>query len=246
MSRLVLVLGLVSSLVTFAFGDPTMVSTTVADRFDFPVGAPNADGYQKSRGFNVRGHLGEDWVSAAGPGAIYRAPVTAVGNGVVSLARDFKRSWGNVIVIRHAFYEGGQIKYADSLYAHLDKIFVAEGQPVTRGQQIGLVGNAHGLYHPHLHFEIHRNTTIGVVHMASTRSLTNYEDPTTFLMQHRVLKPAREKTVVNVNTYTLPTFAGIPAKPFYSRNAVTRLASTSGGSGAAKPNVLQTLFGHRE
>jgi hypothetical protein len=79
MSRLVLVLGLVSSLVTFAFGDPTMVSTTVADRFDFPVGAPNADGYQKSRGFNIRGHLGEDWVSAAGPGAIYRAPVTAVG-----------------------------------------------------------------------------------------------------------------------------------------------------------------------
>ncbi len=201
MSRLVLVLGLVSSLVTFAFGDPTMVSTTVADRFDFPVGPPNADGYQKSRGFNIRGHLGEDWVSAAGPGAIYRAPVTAVGNGVVSLARDFKRSWGNVIVIRHAFYEGGQLKYADSLYAHLDKIFVAEGQPVTRGQQIGLVGNAHGLYHPHLHFEIHRNTTIGV---------------------------------------------GIPAKPFYSRNAVTRLASTSGGSGAAKPNVFQTLFGHRE
>jgi hypothetical protein len=52
--------------------------------------------------------------------------------------------------------------------------------------------------------------------------------------------------VVNVNTYTLPTFAGIPAKPFYSRNAVTRLASTSGGSSTAKPNVLQTLFGHRE
>ncbi len=56
-----------------------------------------------SRGFNVHGHLGEDWVSAAGPGAIYRAPVTAIGNGVVSLARDFKRSWGNVIVdVRHA------------------------------------------------------------------------------------------------------------------------------------------------
>ena len=89
---------------------------------------------------------------------------------MVGLARDFKRSWGNVIVIRHAFYEGGQLKYADSLYAHLDKILVAEGQPVTRGQQIGLVGNAHGLYHPHLHFEVHRNTTIGVVHMASTRS----------------------------------------------------------------------------
>ena len=243
MSRLVLVIGLASSLLTFATfasGDPAMVSTSIADRFDFPVGGPNADGCQKSRGFNVRGHLGEDWVSAAGPGAIYRAPVSAVGNGVVSLARDFKRSWGNVIVIRHAFYEGGQLKYADSLYAHLDKIFVAEGQPVNRGQEIGLVGNAHGLYHPHLHFEIHRNTTIGVVHTAATRSLANYEDPSTFIMQHRMLRPVSGKMVVDLNTYTLPTYAGIPAKPFYTRNAVTRYASNNGG---AKPSIFQTLFG---
>ena len=245
MSRLVLVIGLASSLLTsatFAVGDPAMVSTSIADRFDFPVGGPNADGCQKSRGFSVRGHLGEDWVSAAGPGAIYRAPVSAVGNGVVSLARDFKRSWGNVIVVRHAFYEGGQLKYADSLYAHLDKIFVAEGQPVNRGQEIGLVGNAHGLYHPHLHFEIHRNTTIGVVHTAASRSLANYEDPSTFIMQHRVLRPAREKMVVDLNTYTMPTFAGIPAKPFYTRNAVTRYASNNGAA-AARPSIFQTLFG---
>jgi murein DD-endopeptidase MepM/ murein hydrolase activator NlpD len=145
-----------------------------------------------------------------------------------------------VIVIRHAFYEGGQLKYADSLYAHLDKIFVAEGQPVNRGQEIGLVGNAHGLYHPHLHFEIHRNTTIGVVHTAATRSLANYEDPSTFIMQHRMLRPVSGKMVVDLNTYTLPTYAGIPAKPFYTRNAVTRYASNNGG---AKPSIFQTLFG---
>ena len=244
MSRLVLVIGLVSSLLTFATfatADPAMVSTSVADRFDFPVGAPNADGYMKSRGFNIHGHLGDDWVSAAGPGAIYRAPVTAVANGVVGLARDFKRSWGNVIVIRHVFYEGGQLKYADSLYAHLDKIFVAEGQPVNRGQEIGLVGNAHGLYHPHLHFEIHRNTTIGVVHTSWSRSLANYEDPTTFLMQHRALKPVRGKMVVDIGTYTMPTFAGIPAKPFYTPNAVSRFAASNGGT---RPSIFQALFGH--
>lgn len=244
MSRLVLVIGLASSLFAFskfAFGDPTMVSTSIADRFDFPVGGQNAEGCQMSRGFNVRGHLGEDWVSAAGPGAIYRAPVHAVGNGVVSLARDFKRSWGNVIVIRHAFYEGGQLKYADSLYAHLDKIFVAEGQPVSRGQEIGLVGNAHGLYHPHLHFEIHRNTTIGVVHTAATRSMANYEEPSTFIMQHRVLKLVPGKMVVDIRTYTMPTFPGIAARPFYTRNAVTRFAASNGGT---RPSIFQTLFGH--
>ena len=243
MSRLVLVIGLASSLLSFstvAFADPTMVSTSIADRFDFPVGGPNAEGCQMSRGFNVRGHLGEDWVSAAGPGAIYRAPVHAVGNGVVSLARDFKRSWGNVIVIRHAFYEGGQLKYADSLYAHLDRISVAEGQPVSRGQEIGLVGNAHGLYHPHLHFEIHRNTTIGVVHTAATRSMANYEEPSTFIMQHRALKPVAGKMVVDIRTYTMPTFPGIAARPFYTRNAVSRFAASNGGT---RPSIFQTLFG---
>jgi murein DD-endopeptidase MepM/ murein hydrolase activator NlpD len=243
MSRLVLVIGLASSLLTFsafAGGDPAMVSTSIADRFDFPVGAPNADGCRMSRGFNVHGHLGEDWVSAAGPGAIYRAPVSAVANGVVSLARDFKRSWGNVIVIRHAFYEGGQLKYADSLYAHLDKIFVAEGQPVSRGQEIGLVGNAHGLYPPHLHFEIHRNTSIGVVHSAATRTMANYVEPSEFIMQHRVLTPVRGKMVVDLNTYTMPTFAGIIAKPFYIRNAVSRFAASNGGT---RPSIFQTLFG---
>jgi murein DD-endopeptidase MepM/ murein hydrolase activator NlpD len=243
MPRLVLVIGLASSLVTFvnhAIGQPTMVSTAIADRFDFPVGDANGEGCQISRGFNIRGHLGEDWVSAAGPGAIYRAPVHAVGNGVVSLARDFKRAWGNVIVVRHAFYEGGQLKYADSLYAHLDKILVAEGQPITRGQEIGLVGNAHGLYHPHLHFEIHRNTTIGVVHTAATRTMANYVEPSEFIMQHRVLTPVRGKMVVDLNTYTMPTFAGVVAKPFYARNAVSRFAASNGGT---RPSVLQTLFG---
>jgi murein DD-endopeptidase MepM/ murein hydrolase activator NlpD len=241
MSRLWLLIGLVFSLINFAPADPAMVSTSIADRFDFPLGAPNADGYERSRGFNVHGHLGEDWVSAAGPGAVYHAPVSAVANGVVSLARDFKRSWGNVIVIRHAYYEGGELKYADSLYAHLDKIFVAEGQPVNRGQEIGLVGNAHGLYHPHLHFEIHHNVTIGVVHTSATRSLANYADPSIFLTQHRVLNPVHEKLVVNVNTYTMPTFAGVPAKPFYTANEVTRVAS----SGSPKPSIFQSLFGSK-
>jgi hypothetical protein len=63
-------------------------------------------------------------------------------------------------------------------------------------------------------------------------------------MQHRVLRPG-EKTVVDVNTYTLPTFAGIPAKPFYSRNAVTRLASNT-NTGPSRPSIFQALFGRRD
>src|SRR5215831_20335285 len=118
-----------------AYGEPNVAVTRLADGFDFPVGKPDASGYRKSRGFSPHGHLGEDWVGAT-PGAAFRDPVYAVGNGIVTLARDFRRAWGNVIVVRHAFKEDGQTKYADSLYAHLDKILVREGQQVARGEQI--------------------------------------------------------------------------------------------------------------
>ena len=115
--------------------DPNTALTRMADGFDYPVGKPNAGGYRISRGFTAHGHLGEDWVGQGGSGSDFRDPVYSIGNGVVTLARDFRRSWGNVVVIRHAFMEAGQINYADSLYAHLDRILVREGQHVTRGEQ---------------------------------------------------------------------------------------------------------------
>jgi murein DD-endopeptidase MepM/ murein hydrolase activator NlpD len=103
-------------LAVLAQADPNAALTRMADGFDFPVGKPNADGYRISRGFTSHGHLGEDWVGQGGSGTDFRDPVFAIGNGVVTLARDFRRSWGNVVVLRHAFMEEGQMKYADSLY----------------------------------------------------------------------------------------------------------------------------------
>jgi len=60
--------------------------------------------------------------------------------------------------------ENRSLNFADSLYAHLDRITVREGQQVTRGQQVGTIGNNHGMYPPHLHFEIHKDLSIGVNH----------------------------------------------------------------------------------
>jgi len=224
MSRLLLAIGLCSTLIGTALSDSNITATRIADGFDFPLGSPNADGYCKSRGFSIVGHLGEDWVSAAGPGVAYQKPVSSIGIGVVTLARDFRRAWGNVIVIRHAYLEGGQVKFADSLYAHLDKILVAEGQPVSRAQQIGTVGNAHGLYAPHLHFEVHKNLTIGVVHTAVTRDFNNYQDPTTFVSTHRNLKMSRDIVSVAMNTYVMPTFQGIRPKPPFHNTLVAKLS----------------------
>src|SRR5580704_2578984 len=206
-------LGLIGVL---AQADPGAALTRLADGFDYPVGKPNADRYRISRGFAAYGHLGEDWVGQGGSGTDYRDPVYAIGNGVVTLARDFRRSWGNVIVVRHAFMEDGQVKYADSLYGHLDRILVREGQQVARGAQIGTIGNAHGLYAPHLHFEMHKNLSIGVVHTMFAGDLSNYYVPSDFVNSHRTLGSGNRVTTVAMNNYVMPTFAGIPALPAVS------------------------------
>lgn len=204
------VLGLIAAL---AQADPNAALTRLADGFDFPVGKPSADGYRISRGFTSRGHLGEDWVGQGGSGTDFRDPVYAIGTGVVMLARDFRRSWGNVIVVRHAFMEEGQVKYADSLYGHLDRVLVREGQRVARGQQIGTIGNAHGLYAPHLHFEVHKNLAIGVVHTMFAGDLSNYYVPSDFVNSHRTLQSGNRVTTVAMNNYVMPSFAGVPAFP---------------------------------
>jgi len=207
-SFLLVLFGLIAAT---AFADPNEAQTRLADGFDFPVGKPNADGYRISRGFTPHGHLGEDWVGQGGSGTAYRNPVYAAGNGIVTLARDFRRAWGNVIVVRHAFLEEGQVKYADSLYAHLDRILVREGQQVVRGEQIGTIGNAHGLYPPHLHFEVHKNLAIGVVHTMFAGDYTNYYGPSEFINSHRKLSSGNRFATVAINNFAMPTFAGIPA-----------------------------------
>ena len=194
-----------------ALADPNEAVTRLADGFDFPVGKPDATGYCISRGFTPHGHLGEDWVRQAGSGTDFRDPVYAAGNGIVTIARDFLRAWGNVVVVRHAFMEEGQIKYADSLYAHLDRILVREGQQVARGQQIGTIGNAHGLYPPHLHFEVHKNLAIGVVHTMFAGDYTNYYAPSEFINSHRKLASGNKVATVAMNNFVMPTFAGFPA-----------------------------------
>ena len=129
MSRLAVIL-LLSAVVHSAIGQ---TSTRSADGFDFPVAPPNATGFYKSRGFRANGHLGEDWVTDGGSAKGFGLPVCAIGNGVVVLARDIHVGWGNVVIVRHAWIEHRELQFADSLYAHLDRIRVREGQQVLAG-----------------------------------------------------------------------------------------------------------------
>jgi murein DD-endopeptidase MepM/ murein hydrolase activator NlpD len=74
-------------------------------------------------------------------------PVTAADRGVVVRAGWNDQGYGRFVVIDH------QIDYV-TLYAHLDRILVQEGDIVGQGQVIGTVGSTGNSTGPHLHFEI--------------------------------------------------------------------------------------------
>jgi murein DD-endopeptidase MepM/ murein hydrolase activator NlpD len=82
-------------------------------------------------------------------GAPEGAPIVAAAAGTVLVA-GWVEGYGNTVVIDH----GGGIA---TLYGHQSSIAVAVGQPVTRGQVVGAVGNTGHSTGPHLHFEVRVN-----------------------------------------------------------------------------------------
>ncbi len=183
----------------------TQTSLKLTDGFDFPVARPDAEGFYKSRGFRNGGHLGEDWISNDGSTHSLGQPVYNVGRGVVLLARDIHVAWGNVVVVRHAYLEKNQLSFVDSLYAHLDRIDVKEGATVERGQQIGTIGNNHGMYPSHLHFEMHKNLNIGVNHTGFAKTLMNYWIPTEFIVKRRSLSGGGRKVAMPFSHFDIPS-----------------------------------------
>jgi len=176
--------------------------TKIADGFDFPVGKPEAEGYYKARGFRPNGHLGEDWDGIRGGDTDLGDPIYSIGDGIVVFARDVHLGWGNVIIVRHAYREGGNVKYIDALYGHLNTMLVGRGQRIARGQQIATMGTAHGRYDAHLHFEIRKNLEIGMSRSKFSKDFSNYYDPTQFVAAHRHLSGGGANYKVAMNTFT--------------------------------------------
>jgi len=82
-------------------------------------------------------------------GGVSGDPVLAAGGGVV-VESAYNRSRGHYIIIKH---DNGY----KSVYMHLRKRLVSEGQKVAQGEQIGLLGSSGRSTGPHLHFEIWKN-----------------------------------------------------------------------------------------
>lgn len=113
----------------------------------------NEDLKQMASGFGYRTdpftkarkmHEGMDFTAKTG------TPIYATGDGVVAKADNSLSGYGNHIEISHGF---GYL----TLYAHLSKYNVRQGQRVKRGDIIGYVGSTGRSQAPHLHYEVHKD-----------------------------------------------------------------------------------------
>lgn len=120
------------------YAQVTPGTVTGTGQFAWPVGGRITQGYRAW-------HRGIDIANKGMPG------VAAADNGTVIVA-GWPQPWayGKRILIDHG--NGYQ-----TLYAHLNDIYVSPGASVTRGQVIGQMGSTGRSTGPHLHFEIRQN-----------------------------------------------------------------------------------------
>jgi murein DD-endopeptidase MepM/ murein hydrolase activator NlpD len=112
---------------------------SVADEFEWPVEGKvivafgkSGDG-ERNDGINIAAELG--------------TPIHAAAAGTVTYAGNELKGYGNLILIRH---DNGYV----TAYAHAERITVARGDRVDRGDVIGFAGATGDVTSPQLHFEI--------------------------------------------------------------------------------------------
>lgn len=116
--------------------------------FGMPYNGP------KSSGFGTRhdpfypdsivSHMGLDFVGN------YGDSVKVTADGVVEFA-GVRGGYGNCIIVKHE-------SDFETLYGHLSKILVKEGDRVIAGDHIGLIGSTGRSTGAHLHYEVIRNS----------------------------------------------------------------------------------------
>lgn len=108
-----------------------------------PFAIPVKDSFRFTSGFGMRWgrmHNGTDFAGAHG------TPIYATADGVVIHA-GWLSGYGRLVKIQHQFG-------IETRYAHNSKLFVKEGQRVSRGQKIAAMGNTGRSTGTHLHYEI--------------------------------------------------------------------------------------------
>lgn len=122
-----------------SFGTQFDVQVKTNSSLTYPV--PEAIGVSQTynvihRGIDIRGPLG--------------SPVKPIASGIVKVIANQNTGWGRRIEIDHG-------SGVTSLYAHLGKIYVEEGQEVTIDTQIAEIGLTGWTTGPHLHLEVYED-----------------------------------------------------------------------------------------
>ena len=97
--------------------------------------------------YGMKGHDGIDLRTRFSDTPLAHRYVSAAADGVVEVERADKKGYGWHIRVRHP--DG-----ALTIYAHLSKFYVAQGQHVKAQQVLGLSGNTGDSTGAHLHFEL--------------------------------------------------------------------------------------------
>lgn len=205
-------------------GGAELLSTELADGFDFPFGDPEGKGSYVAGGKRFEGwyvaagfaesyelgiHTGEDWNGRGGGDTDLGQPVYASGAGIVIHAGDAGAPFGNVVAIEHRYLDHDGLRTVVTQYDHLQEVEVEAGTRVARRRRIGTIGKGSGgVYPAHLHFEIRRELMAGepVDYWPSSHGKTaawvreHYEPPSEFVGAHRTLPvPARAPLVLLVS-----------------------------------------------
>ena len=163
-----------------------LLTHPAVNRIDEPMGSENGALVYNAQPFwemnESRGgrHLGDDLNGIGGMNTDLGDPVFAPADGIVVYSGTPTEGWGKVLILSHRFSDG---QCFQTMHAHLEKIDVALGSVVSRGQQIGTVGSADGLYPAHLHYEIRTGYGVDVGAGYGAEPL-NRVDPTKFRQMH--------------------------------------------------------------
>jgi hypothetical protein len=159
----------------------------LAVRFDPPLGSEDGALTYNAQPFRTTRHLGDDLNGIGGWNSDFGDPVYAAGAGKVVYSGVPSEGWGKMLIIAHRVPKhaaSNEYRLFQTVYAHMDRVLVKEGDLVKRAQSIATVGSAAGKYFAHLHFELRESGSVYPGAGYSDAALDRVS-PESFIREHR-------------------------------------------------------------